>query len=459
MELRNLTRLRAKNYFWSPQFRKRQWDGYIYYITEIRAEFQTGLLDEICTHLEEMGEKFKITDLRDKFKDLHTFEGLGNLKYRQYQKDSINAVLNHRVRGLKFPRGILAEATNAGKSLIAAGIYASFSKKRRGLFLVNSKTLFVQTIKDLKELLPGEIGQVNADKVDWKRINVCMVQTLGNRLQKDPKLRAELSKMDIVIVDEGDELIGRKDCQLVLKHCFNAPIRICLSGSPLMSKDKNRNKDQIKYFGPIIHSISNKELVDQGYSTPPDIRMYSGNKHIVYPGDYSREYLEGIITNRRRNKIVWRLVNNYLKKNRAPILILFKIHEHAENLIKVCPKEISQNYKIEVVHHKTANREDIFERFNSGKVEICLASMIIKRGKNLPLIKTLINAAGGDSQANVLQIMGRSLRSHKSKRKVYLLDFWDEGKYLKRHSKHRRIYYKAQKFEVKELYNKKAIIK
>jgi superfamily II DNA or RNA helicase len=80
--------------------------------------------------------------------------------------------------------------------------------------------------------------------------------------------------------------------------------------------------------------------------------------------------------------------------------------------------------------------------------------MIIKRGINLPLIRMLINAAGGDSETNVLQILGRALRKHATKDSVKVVDFYDEGAYLMRHSKHRVKFYKDQKFKVKELYKK-----
>ena len=59
----------------------------------------------------------------------------------------------------------------------------------------------------------------------------------------------------------------------------------------------------------------------------------------------------------------------------------------------------------------------------------------------MPLIKCMINAASGDSQINALQLVGRSIRIHKSKKKVYYEDMWDIGYYLEKHSRHRINYY------------------
>lgn len=455
-ELRERTRIKAKGYFFSPAYRKRQWDGYVNYVTEKTGSFETGLLQEMIDHLKDMKIKYTIEDNRDLFSDQHEVDNLGGMYFFKHQLESLNAVLENKVEGLKYQRGILNEATNAGKSLIAAGIYSSFAKKRTGLFLVNGKELFDQAVADLEKLLPGQVGQVSSKTFMWKRINVCMVQTLGNRIKNNPTYRNLLAKIDIIIVDEADEIMGRKDCKEILSICYNAPVRIALTGTADKSKDKNRNKALIAWFGPILHKITNKELVDLGISTKPDIRIYTGNTHVRRDGDWKGEYMRGIVKNKRRNKRIWKRVLKHSSKKRLPILILYKNHKHAIKLMECCPPELLKKYNIRYVHHKTKDRKIIFQKFNDGKIDILLSSMIIKRGKNLPLIRALINAAAGDSETTILQIFGRAIRKHKSKNKVYVEDFWDIGKYLRRHSRHRVIYYKNQNFQVREIYKKRA---
>lgn len=281
-----------------------------------------------------------------------------------------------------------------------------------------------------------------------------MVQTLGNRIKKDPELRNKLAQQDVIVIDEYDEVIGRKDTQDILKSCHNAYIRLGFTGSELLSKDKNRNQEQLKFTGPVIHKTTNKELVDAGVSTPPKITFMMGNEKIPYADDsWQEENLRLIIKNRKFNKKIWRISEKVIKK--GPLLILFKNHLHADKLMEVCPPEMQDKYRIRVIHGKIMGREEIMKKFNDGKVDILIASMIIKRGKNLPLIRTLINAAGGDSEANILQIFGRALRKDGSKSEVDIIEFFHLGKYLKRHSKHRIRYYKNQSFPVRELYQKR----
>lgn len=452
-ELRMETRIRAKGYFWSPAFRSRQWDGYINYITEKTGMFETGLLKEFVELLKSKGHKVRIEDRRETFTYRYDINNLGGLELFGHQKEALDTVLNNKIEKVRFQRGILDEATNAGKSLIAGGIFSSLAFKRNGLFLVHGKDLYDQALEDLRKLLPSEqVGELNSKKFNWQRINVCMVQTLANRLKKDPSLRAKLAKQDAVIVDEVDEVANRKDCKEVLKACFNATIRIGLTGTAGLSKDKNRNKALIAWFGPILHSIRNIDLTKAGISSEIEIRIFNGNKEVEIKGDWKGEYEDGVIRNKKRHKRVWKRVSKHISKKRLPILVMFKNHKHGERLLKSCPKEILEKYSVKIVHHKTPDRKELIQKFKDGNIDILIASMIIRRGKNLPLTRVLINAAGGDSHASILQLLGRILRKDKTTKKKYMEDFWDKGKYLRRHSYHRVKYYKKEGYVVKELY-------
>lgn len=460
--LRELMKIKAKNYFWSPAYRRREWDGYIHYISDRTGLFDTGLLDQVCKHLRVLEKRYTIVDERETFRDIHEVKELGGgITLRSDQSKALHLILNNRIEGIKFPRGIMAEATNYGKSIIAAALFASFSQKRLGLLLVNSKTLFEQALPDLQKMLgKDQVGWVKSGSIKWLRINVCMVQTLCNLIKKNMRLRDMLAKESIVVIDEWDELVNRKDCQEILKYVYNAPIRIGLTGTEQLSKDKTRNQNQFKFCGPIIHKTTNKELVDQGVSSKPTITFLRGNQKGGMRGNWQKEYLRRIVKNRDRNDKIWKATRK--RVDRGPVLILFKLHEHAIQLMDSCPEDLNKHYKIGVVHHKTANRENIIKNFNDGKVDILLASMIIRRGKNLPFIRFLINAAAGDSEVNVLQIFGRALRKtvkgKRKKVKVEMVEFFDKGYYLQRHSKHRIRYYKKQQFPVRELY-KKVLVK
>lgn len=456
--LRKALRIRSPGAWYSPAFRNNTWDGYVNYISDRTGLFDTGLLVEVCKQIRALGKEPELKDSRETFRDLHEVKEIGGKILREDQREALHAFLNHRVGGISFPRGIMDEATNYGKTILTASIVASFSEKRRGIYLINNKTIFVQVYQDLKELLGKDVvGCVMSGKTDWKRFNVCMVQTLANQIYKNPKIKNDLAQQDFIVIDEYDEVINFKATKLILQHTYNAPIRLGLTGTASMSKDKTKNRDQIRFTGPVIHKTTNKQLVDLGVSAKPTIKFILGNDKVYEDLSYEEEYDRCIIRNKTRHRRIWRRVARNIEK--GPVLILFRYHKHIQEVMKLCPDQLQKDYKIGMAHGKIKNREQIIQRFNKGKIDILLCSMIIRRGKNIPEIRSLLNAAGGDSQSNVLQIFGRGLRKSKTKTKINIEEFYDLGKYLRKHSKHRIIYYKNQKFPVKELYKGKLLSK
>ena len=53
------------------------------------------------------------------------------------------------------------------------------------------------------------------------------------------------------------------------------------------------------------------------------------------------------------------------------------------------------------------------------------------------------------SEIATLQALGRALRKHETKEKVFVYDFYDQEKYLKEHSEERRKHYETEGHEVK----------
>lgn len=460
-ELIDLTKIKDPKSFWSQAKRQGRWDGNVRYITYTGA-FDTGLLPLICEQLKEAEIRFEFVDQRETFKDLHEVTELGGLKLTgkfDYQGEAIKSVTKNAFEGIKYPRGILYDATNAGKNLIASGIFASFAQKRRGLFIINNSVIYEQALEELEKLLPGEVGRFDTKKQIWKRVTIIMAQSLSSRMKKDPKIKAELGKQDIIIVDECDIVVNTKAFADIRLACYDAPVWVGLTGTAYgkWPKDKLLNRKLLQVFGPIVHTIRNKELVERGVSTLPHITfMLAPFKTYSESATYADIYDLHIVKNKKRNLKIWKRAARAFKKNRGPVLIMIKHHEHVKRLLNCMPETIAGVFKVEYCHHKTKGRKNIFERFNGGTTDILIASMIIKRGLNLKKIRTLINAAGGDSDRNTTQVLGRALRRDEEKDVVYMEDFYDHVPYLRRHSKHRiRVYEVDEQFPVNKLYLKK----
>lgn len=454
-ELREHFKIRAKGAFFSPAFKKRQWDGFVRYIDN-NGFFEAGLLPKIRQHIKgKLGLKINYTDNRILTEPDETITELGGMTLRPYQLKAVESVFNNKIGKRWFPRCILKEATNGGKNIISAAVFSSMPEGSVFFFLIHSQLIYTQAIKEITELLgEHQVGMVDSKRFVLKQFNICMVQTLAVRL-KDPKVQRALAKADGLIVDECHRA-GSKQYASVLKYLYNCPIRIGVSGTPLDHKDKNINEKIESFFGPIIHTISNKDLVQQGYSTEPIIKILLGETKYPIGLGYAYEYTTVITDNRKRTKWIWKRVSKQIDKGRLPLLIFCKYIQHAENILALMPKELKAKLKVGVIHVKIKNRKQVLQDFKDGKLDILIATHIIKEGQNMPLIKYAMNAGGSDSAITIIQWLGRMLRKHTSKKKVYIDDIYDLGIYLKRHSKHRVKFYKEQGFRVLEIHKKTA---
>lgn len=454
-EIRENFKIRAKGAFFSPAFKKRQWDGYIRYI-DANGFFEAGLLPKIREYIKgKMGLKIRYSDNRELTEPDEVITELGDMTLRPYQLDAVQSVFSNKIGKRWFPRCILKEATNGGKNIISAAIFSSMPEGTVFFFLIHSQLIYTQALKELTELLgESQVGMVDSKRFVLKKFNICMVQTLSTRL-KSPEVQRALAKADGLIVDECHRA-GSKQYASVLKYLYNCPIRIGVSGTPLDHKDKNINEKIESFFGPIIHTISNLELVEQGYSTEPIIKIILGETKYPIGFGYAYEYDEVITSNKKRTKMVWKRVAKQIQKKRLPLLIFCKYIQHATNILKLMPKDLKESLRVGVIHVKIKNRKQILQDFKDGKLDILIATHIIKEGQNMPLIKYAINAGGSDSAITIIQWLGRMLRAHHSKKKVYIDDIYDLGIYLKRHSKHRVKFYKDQGFRVLEIHKKTA---
>lgn len=432
------------------------WDGNIDYITEA-FYFKLGLLPMVIKFLrEEEGCKVEIIDNRPDFKIKPKLpQQIGSLTPREYQKEAIESLINNKVLGIPFWKGVVDASTNAGKTMIMAGIYLSFYRKIPALVLIKDGDLFKQFLREFPELVgEDDLGYIQGKNIKWGNFTIAMVQTLSPKVSQ---YKNQLSKVGMLLIDEADEG-NSKSYKRIIQACYNANILVGLSGTIYMSKlkkDETKNLDLKSVFSEVLYTISKKELAELGHSTPVVIRIFPGSDLPPIKGDWQAEYQVHISSNKKRAKLVRDRVIFNAKRGRYPLLVVCKMHEHIDLQYEVLKKSIRlETFRIEKVHGGTPKktRDWLFEEFRTGKIDILVSSFIIKRGKNHPLIRTIINAAGSDSQETVSQIMGRGERTHESKKKYYMEDFMDSGSYMGRHSRHRVIYYGKHGFKLIKKY-------
>ena len=439
-------KIRHPNAYWLREYMPKGWDGKIKYLSD-SGYSKTGLFPLVTSLIEKYDEEYIVNDLRKELEYNEIPLKIGEFEARDYQVEAVESIVYNEIDGVPFQRGIIGAATNAGKTLMAAMLYKSFPKAKC-LILVNNTDLYRQFLDDMPKMFGNDWGYMQGKNVRWADIMVCMTPTLRNRLSE---FSHRLVKYNMVIFDEC-HLITSKTNKGVMTNLYNTNIRVGMSGTPFAHKDPTKNMDVRSFFGDETFTIKNIELMDQGYSTPIVIKIIKGNTLIHFKGDYDEEYRQGISLSEERTNATLDRIDYYLRRECYPILIVGRYHQHVENLYENINNRFGDRYSINYIHHKIKKRKEILDHFKEGKIDILVASLIIKLGQNMPLIKYMQNAAGGDSQINALQLIGRSIRMHKSKSKVYYEDFYDKGYYLQRHSKHRIQYYKREGFKILELY-------
>lgn len=241
-----------------------------------------------------------------------------------------------------------------------AAIHECFQRKLRTLVIINNSQIFAQAKKEYREYLPGEdIQFIQGKNLKFGNFNVGMVQTMS---QKIKEIRNELSKIDIVLVDEAD-VADNKQFKTVLSYLYNVRIRLGLSGSIYMSKLKKdliHNMNLRSFFGDELHIITKQDMVKKGYSTPVIIKITEGNSHnphLVADGwldTFKKAVIEDPVA---KKKSAERVLYN-IKYNRLPAIVVTRFIEHAESLYKYYTNHPElKDYNIRVIDHtsKTEN--------------------------------------------------------------------------------------------------------
>jgi superfamily II DNA or RNA helicase len=165
---------------------------------------------------------------------------------------------------------------------------------------------------------------------------------------------------------------------------------------------------------------------------------------------YHEVYSNYVVNNIERTLLGVNACKNFVNSGKS-VLFLVKRLEHA-NIIS----ELLDSYKIENIILNGSNSSDernsAIQDIKSGKIKVVIASSIFDQGIDIPNLDVLINMGGGKSTGRMLQRVGRVIRSNKGKDKAFVLDFYDQCKYLRKHSDIRMKIVKSEpKFEVKRI--------
>lgn len=442
LELKNLLadklRFRPKNYWHNSAYKRKIWDGWKYFFNAKNGLFLTGILPEVKLVLNKLNKEFVLIDNRGSVDWAHTNidqdflepwwpKGMKSFELHDYQPDYVNQCI-------KYNRGIVQAPTGAGKTFILVSLLKCLPPKTPTLFLTKNAQLVHQNYEEMKLWGVENLGRWY-DK--YKEPNYVMCVT--NHVNTFASIEKLLPKFKVLIVDEVHDCMSDVPVS-AYKKMKNACVRIGISATAFKwdkKKIDNVHKWHLKgHFGPIFKttttstgSLTTKELQGRGILSKSDCFFYP----ITSPNLAYEPYQDAVKLGIEQNFHFHEMVKKLCDSCKGRTLIVVERIEQGQYLNQLIPGSNFIQGK-----NKLKEREPIINALRQGEKSVAIVMrQIITAGINVK-IHDLINAAGGEGAHNVIQLMGRGLRTADDKDQLRYHDFhFLINDYLRKHSEWR----------------------
>jgi superfamily II DNA or RNA helicase len=421
--------------------------------------FPTGLLGAAVKFFKENNVDYRRVDIRKKTEKGSGYSMSEEFEIRDYQQEVIDKVVGtSQTKGID--RGIIKCATGGGKTGLACGIIAGVGVTP-SIFYVPSIDILQQAKNEIERFvryhgIPIEVGMVGGGHKDIKDITVMTIQTavrsLGALYKKYDEedvfvddtniddMKSDIKELirdsRLIICDEVQHWAA-ETCQVISDNSTSCQYRYGMSATPWRDMGDDILIDGC--FGRCISDINASFLIREGYLVKPIIQFQRiSNFRGHAKTGYANMYKKAIVENDYRNNIV-RERAVQCRDNGRNVLVLVKQIAHGKILEKLIPDSI-------FLHGSTSKkkRSQHLDFMRNGTPHVTIASVIFDEGIDCRPLDTLILAGGGKSATRALQRIGRILRPHPAKEDAIAFDFYDQCKYLEKHSKKRRNIYRTE---------------
>ena len=338
--------------------------------------------------------------------------------------------------------GIISLQTGGGKTVCA--LYIASQLRLPTIVLVHSTFLRDQWIERIQAFLPNaRIGTVQGDTadIDDKDIVVGMLQTISMK-DLPPKT---FEKIGLVIVDECHHIASESFSQAIPK--LTSKYMLGLSATP---ERKDKLMHVINWFlGPILYQSNTDDKIDAGVRVEyvefeTDDESFN---EIVYnkAGVMATvSMINKLVEFEARNKLVVELIEDVFAESNRNVLVLTDRVEHTKKLLSMLPEHIQKESGILSSGMKPAVRDE----FCANKRILISTYQLCSEGFDVPTLNTLIMAT---SRPSVEQIVGRILRTDKTKRtiKPLILDIVDSA--FRRQFQQRLSLYKERSYVIEKV--------
>ena len=432
-QVEHLLRFRPAGYTFSPKYKSGHWDGWISFVKHSKNKLYipTGLIQYVQDNI----DGFSIEDMRKMPPKL-----VGYMSPTQAV-----ALDNHQLDAVQHAqilrRGLIQYPTGTGKARIIGETIRRLNVST--LVLCDKRDLLHQLHREITNAIGNDQVGIIGDGHDTRfDVTIATYQGIMVRLNDPDKAKgmlANLAEFGCVIVDETHHATA-SGLREILGKMPNAYYRFGFSATAFKGyKGKTADLGTFlgvqAYLGPPISTMTISEGVETGRIVPANIFMVHGCEWEGKALNYSEEYSLGIINNSARNTVIIRLAMRL--RNLGPTIVLVSREEHGNNIVFS---------DVPYIYGKTPSklRNKYYDEFRNGERNCLIIGKLGDEALDLPNIRYLILAGGGNSPHVQIQRIGRGMRAVEGKDKVDVFDFADTGHYISAHYRRRRRAYEQE---------------
>ena len=366
------------------------------------------------------------------------------MKLRYYQEEAIDAALHWFKTQDTHPLIVLP--TGAGKTVVFANLIKQLFEREpdcRVLILAHRQELVSQADDKLKKVwscAPSGIVAAGLNKFEVDaRIVVASRDTLAT-----PKRLASSGHFDYIIVDEAHHVSPdhKTRYRQIFEHFtleqWTEPKILGVTATPFrMGQGFIYGLDD-HFFSGVAYKVGIPEMIKQGYlcrlsafQVADDSVIDASTARVKFKGGDYRE--SDIAKLAMEDKTMLAIINDWIdkaySKGRLSSVFFCITVDHAN---KMCMYLQQAGIEAAVVTGETpqAEREDILERFEDGKINALCNVAVLTEGWDAPRTDCIALLRPTKSLGLYIQICGRGMRTWGDKKDCMLLDY---GENMQRH--------------------------
>ena len=421
MEMKEYFKFAVPGAKFSPAYRNKFWDGFIYLYNPLTSLIYTGLVQYIEEFAKSRDYTVKyLTDfpkvefsLSDAEKFIEALKP--KMQPRDYQMNAfVHAVSNNR--------SLLLSPTASGKSFIIYLLVRYYAE--RTLIIVPTTSLVSQLASDFADYGFNSDAFVHRiysgqDKSSTKPITISTWQSIF-------KMPKEFFKQFNVVIGDEAHLFKAKSLTSILTKLEDCQYRFGFTGTLDGSQTNKLVLEGL--FGPVRKIVSTTELIEKKHLADFRIKAIvlkypDQERKTISKVDFQTE-IDYIVRLEARNKFICNLALS-LEGN---TLLLFQfVEKHGKELYDKLSSESSRKIFFVSGSVSGEEREKIRKIVEEENNAIIVASYgVFSTGVNIKNLHNIIFSSPSKSRIRNLQSIGRVLRKSENKTQSTLFDIADD---------------------------------